>query len=81
MNQALSYLRDLTEAGDLAGLGVDREEHGGGLRRLRLQQLQRLVECLKDEGRGKREAWRKRKAGEHSEEESSSALLMSQGQN
>lgn len=43
------YLRNLTQAGDLAGLGVDGEEHGGGLRGLRLQQLQGLVECLKVE--------------------------------
>lgn len=68
MSQALTYLGDLTQAGDLAGLGVDREEHGGGLRRLRLQQLQRLIECLIDEGKEKREEWTKRKAGEHCEE-------------
>lgn len=42
------YLGDLTQAGDLSSLGVDSEEHSGRLRGLRLQQLQRLVECLKD---------------------------------
>lgn len=42
------YLRDLAQTGDLAGFGVDGEEHGGGLRRLRLQQLEGLVQRLRD---------------------------------
>lgn len=62
MSRAPTHLGDLTQAGDLAGLGVDCEEHGGGLRRLRLQQLQGLVERLSDEGKERRDESRKRKA-------------------
>ncbi|KAF3854460.1 hypothetical protein F7725_022515 [Dissostichus mawsoni] len=42
------YLWDLTQAGDLAGFRVYSEEHRSGLRRLRLQQLQGLVQGLRE---------------------------------
>lgn len=40
MNDGVRYLWNLTQAGDLASVGVDSEEHCGGLRRVGLQQLQ-----------------------------------------
>ena len=40
------YLGDLAEADDLARVRVHGEQHGGGLWRVALQQLQRLVQCL-----------------------------------
>lgn len=39
-NEWVCYLRDLTQTGDLASVGVYGEEHRSGLRGLRLQQLQ-----------------------------------------
>lgn len=54
--KAAVYLRDLTQAGDFSSVRVHGEEHGGGLRRLRLEQLERLVQGLKDETNGKQEA-------------------------
>lgn len=43
LNEWVRYLWDLTQAGDLACVGVYSEEHRSGLRGLRLQQLQRLI--------------------------------------
>lgn len=42
------YLRDLAETGDFASFRVHGEEHGGGLRGLGLEQLERLVQGLRD---------------------------------
>lgn len=46
VNDLVCYLWNLTQAGDLSGVGVYGEEHSSGLRRVRLQQLQGLVQSL-----------------------------------
>lgn len=40
LNEQVCYLWDLTQAGDLASVGVNGEEHGSSLRGIFLQQLQ-----------------------------------------